>query len=72
MKTSSEIEDYFCQTIAYSLAHNEVYGTDINKCSIFMVSRDLEYKEFVVEGQTFEKYKDMWLRRLDGFLTQNN
>lgn len=67
MKTAEMITDYFCQGAAYSIAHNILYGTDIRCIVIFMVSRDLQYKEFVVEGEEFDKYVKLWEERVDKF-----
>lgn len=64
MKKKEMIEDYFCQGTAYALAHNEVYGTDIAKVVIFMVDRQLEYQEFVIEGEEFNHYAGIFLTRL--------
>ena len=36
------------------MAHNEMYGTNIKKGVILMVSRDVKFKEFVIEGARFE------------------
>lgn len=68
MKSKSMIENYFCQGAAYAIAHNFKYGTDIKKIVIFMVDRNLEYKEFVVEGSEYEEYCDKWIMRLEAFL----
>lgn len=67
MKTADQITDYFLQGAAYSLAHNILYGTDIRTIVIFMVSRDLQHKVFVVEGEEFDKYLAMWEARVDLF-----
>jgi genome maintenance exonuclease 1 len=64
------IEDYFVQTAAYALAHNEVWGTKIRKGVIFMCSAANEYQEFIVEGADFDKYTDLWYTRLDKYYTQ--
>lgn len=61
------IDDYFVQTTAYALAHNEVWGTKIRKGVIFMCSADNEYQEFVVEGTEFDRYQDLWLRRVEQY-----
>jgi genome maintenance exonuclease 1 len=65
------IDDYFVQTTAYALAHNEVYGTKINKGVIFMCSADNEYQEFIVEGADFKHYQDLWLRRVEQYYKLN-
>lgn len=67
MKTADMISDYFCQLVAYSEAHNILHGTDIQTGVIFMVSRDLQFKEFVVEGSEWQKKKDEWWRRVDSY-----
>lgn len=67
------IEGYFQQGCAYALAHNELFGTNINKISIMMSARPtadgkpLEYKDFTIEGLEFQKFSDMWVKRLDSF-----
>ena len=67
MKTADMITDYFCQGAAYSLAHNILYGTNIRCIVIFMVSRDLQYKEFVIQGEEFDHYEREWEKRVDKF-----
>lgn len=64
------IEDYFLQLSAYSLAHNEVYGTKIRKGVIMMCSKDLEYQEFIIEGNEFDKYADLWWTRVEQYYTK--
>lgn len=71
MKSREMIRDYALQLAAYSIAHNEVFGTTINKGVIYMVSRDLEFKEFVFEGKEFFDCKDEWLCRVEQFLKMN-
>lgn len=72
------IEDYFLQLTAYGTAHNEVYGTKIQKGVIMMaVKPDLdkdglmtgkpEYLEFILEGAEYAKYTDLWWRRVEQY-----
>lgn len=67
MRSRDMIEDYFCQMCAYALAHDEVYGTKIRKGVIFMCARDLEFKEFVVEGNEFDRCMDRFLTRMEAY-----
>lgn len=67
IKTREMIWDYFDQLAAYSIAHNEVYGTSIDVGVIFMVSRDLQFEQFVIEGDDFERHKISFLNRLEAF-----
>jgi len=63
-KTLERVEDYFLQLTAYILAHNLCYGTNIKHGVIFMVSRDLQYQQFVLEPKDTERYETQWLERL--------
>ena len=76
------IDDYFMQLCAYAEAHNQVHGTQIRKGVVLMcVKPDLDanhmivgepqYQEFVLEGQEFEKYRDLWWRRVEQFYLLN-
>lgn len=64
------INDYFIQLVAYAAAHNEVYNTKIRKGVIFMCSADNEYQEFIIENKEFDKYTDMWFKRVEEYYTQ--
>jgi genome maintenance exonuclease 1 len=64
------IDDYFIQMTAYADAHNELYGTNIKKGVIFMCSKDFEYQEFIVEGKEFDKYHQLWLKKLEEYYTK--
>ena len=76
VKKREWIEDYFVQTAAYALAHNEVYNTKIRKGVIFLcVKPELvdgvwakpQYIEFIIEGNEFDKYTDLWYKRLEKY-----
>jgi hypothetical protein len=64
------IEDYFIQLAAYANAHNELFGTKIRKGVILMCSKDNEYQEFVVEGNEFDIYSNLWFHRLELYYKQ--
>lgn len=66
-KRKEWIEDYFCQLAAYALAHDQLHGTTINNAVILMAVRDGSTSEFNISGKEFEKYKDIWLRRVEQF-----
>ena len=72
------IDDYFIQLCAYAEAHNELHGTKIRKGVVLMcVKPDIDeqfnitkppaYQEFVLEGAEFDKYRDLWWRRLEQY-----
>ena len=63
-KKEEWVDNYKLQGAAYALAHNHVYKTDIRKIVIMMCSRDLQYQEFVVEGEAFDEWSKGWSDRL--------
>jgi genome maintenance exonuclease 1 len=66
-KKAEWVEDYYLQLMAYILAHNEVYGTDIKKGVIFMCSRAFEYQEFTLQPSDFNKWQDAWLAKVEEY-----
>jgi genome maintenance exonuclease 1 len=69
-KKAEWVEDYYLQLMAYILAHNEVYGTDIRKGVIFMCSRDFQYQQFTLEPKDFNKWQDAWLNKVEEYYAQ--
>ena len=76
------VEDYFMQLAAYAEAHNELFGTKIRKGVVLMcVKPDLDanhnivgkpqYQEFVLEGREFDKYCDLWWKRVERYYMLN-
>lgn len=70
LKKKEWIDDYFIQLAAYAAAHNETYKTDIRKGVIFMCTADNVYQEFIIEGAEFDKYSDLWYRKLEQYYSQ--
>lgn len=66
-KTKEMIEDYFLQCCAYKIAHDEMFGTDIQRFVIMMVTRNAKYIEFIIEGNEIQDYMYKWLKRLEQF-----
>jgi len=66
-KKEEWVEDYKMQLVAYILAHNEVYGTDIREGHVFMCSRDLQYQQFDLWPADFNKYQDLWLGKVEEY-----
>src|ERR1044072_7908049 len=56
LRSRDMIEDYFVQLGTYGIAHDELYDTRIQTGVIFMVSRDCQFQEFVVEREDFKAY----------------
>lgn len=61
------IEDYFLQLAAYGHAHNHIYGTNIKHGVILMCSGDLQLQKFELSGNDFDKYSDIWWRRVEQY-----
>lgn len=66
-KNREQIEDYFLQLVAYAMAHNEMFGTEIKRGVIMLATRDSKYQEFVIEGNEFEDYTDKWIDKLSQY-----
>ena len=66
-KKAEWVEDYYIQLVAYILAHNEVYKTDMKRGVIFMCSRDFQYQQFDLTPDNFNKYQDMWLTKVEEY-----
>ena len=66
-KKEEWIEDYKIQLVAYIMAHNEVYGTDIREGHVFMCSRDLQYQQFDLWPKDFNEYQDKWLAKVEEY-----
>ena len=66
-KKAEWVDDYYIQLMAYMLAHNEVYKTNIRKGVIFMCSRDLQYQQFTLEPKDFNKWQDAWLNKVEEY-----
>jgi genome maintenance exonuclease 1 len=74
-KREEWVEDYKLQLMAYILAHNEVYGTDIREGHVFMCSRGDDpiriggetYQQFDIWPADFNKYQDLWLKKVEEY-----
>ena len=64
------IDDYFVQLAAYANAHNEVHGTNIRKGVIFMCDPSGLYQEFIIEGDEFDSYTNLWFKRVEQYYLQ--
>ncbi len=58
------IEDYFMQLAAYAMAHNEMFGTNIRRGVVMIATRDIKYQEFIIEGEEFDHYTELWAKKL--------
>ena len=80
-KKQEWIEDYYLQLVAYALAHNEVYGTNIRKGVVLMSVKPPvdpitmeptarpQYQEFILTPQDFDRWEQEWWKRLELYYT---
>ena len=61
------IDDYFTQLAAYAMAHNHVYGTEIQSGIILMCSKDGFFQKFEVSDQEFQGYMHTFLKKIDQY-----
>jgi hypothetical protein len=77
-KRAEWIEDYKLQMVAYAMAHNAVYDTDIDQGVILMCTPpatkpgdvDLLFQRFIINGKEFREHKWKWLERVDQYYNQ--
>jgi ATP-dependent exoDNAse (exonuclease V) beta subunit len=67
IKNKDEIEDYYLQLTAYSIMHNEMFGTDIVDGVVLMTSGEGFPQEFCVN---LLEYVDPLVKRVDKFYEQ--
>ena len=67
IKKREWIENYFLQGCAYALAHNEMFGSNIKQVAILMVDREGEYQDYVINGDEFDHYANLWGERVTQF-----
>ena len=66
-KQKEWIRDYELQMAAYAMAHDHVYGTEIDVAVNMICTPDLYYQEFKIEGSDLKAAKHEFLVRLDKF-----
>ncbi len=66
-KKAEWIGDYKLQMVAYAMAHNCVYGTDIDQGVILMCTPDNFFQKFTVNGREFRELKWEWLGRVNKY-----
>ena len=71
MKKEDKLHDYKCQLVAYGMAHNEMFGTNIDRAKVMMIARPkdgvAEYKEFDMDPKMFKEYSKIWIDRVEQF-----
>ena len=66
-KRKEWIGDYFLQLAAYAMAHNHVYGTNIQSGVVLMCTKDNYFQKFEAKDKEFQRFSWEWLKRVDRF-----
>lgn len=66
-KRKEWIGNYLEQLTAYAIAHNDVYGTNIQTGVIMLSTHDGHYQEFSLEGDDFKKVSVDWANRVNTY-----
>jgi len=66
-KKEEYIGDYYLQLVAYAMAHDAIYKTNIEQGVILMCTPDLYFQKFVINGAKFRQVKWEWLKRVDEY-----
>ncbi len=66
LENSAAVDDYKCQLAAYAIAHNEMFGTDIQHGVILMSTRDCKYLQFSLNDH-YETYASKWLDKVEEY-----
>ena len=70
-KREEWIEDYYLQIAAYAMAHDHMFGSQIEQGVIMVCTPDLYYQEFKCQGDTMRHYRHEFLKRLSQYHDQN-
>jgi len=70
-KTDERVEDYKAQLVAYAAAHNSVYGTNIKQGVILMCSKDFHPQRWILCGDEFQYYTNIWWQRVATYYELN-
>ena len=70
-KREEWIEDYYLQIGAYAMAHDQMYGSNIEQGIIMVCTPDLYYQEFKFDGDKMREYRHKFLKRLSQYHDQN-
>ena len=66
------IDDYFIQTAAYAIAHNYVYGSNINSGVILISVKNGPILKYISSGKEFQGFMFEWLRRVDKYYSDRH
>ena len=74
-KNMEELEDYFLQCAAYTIAHDWQFNTNVDSIMIFQVVRNGDFEKNIITKPELDIYKDKWFDKLEKFnakITKDN
>ena len=60
-------DEYYMQLGAYSLAHDKVYGTNINQGIILLCTKDLMFQRFIVDSERLKDCQKRFLEKVEQY-----
>ena len=60
-------DEYYLQLGAYSLAHDKVYGTNINQGVILLCTKDLMFQRFIVDSGRLKDCQKRFLEKVEQY-----
>ena len=60
-------DEYYLQLGAYSLAHDKVYGTNINQGVILLCTKDLMFQRFIVDAERLKDCQKRFLEKVEQY-----
>lgn len=73
LKKEEWIDEYKMQLVAYALAHNEMFGTNIRTAHNFICTRNYEFQLFSITEGTFDFWAEKWAEKVEQYYkTINN
>jgi len=70
-KNKDWIDDYFMQIGAYAMAHDYIYGSNIEQGIIMICTEDLYFQEFRFTGSEMRGWRHKFLERLSQYHGKN-
>ena len=70
-KKTEWIQDYYLQIAAYAMAHDHMFGSQIEQGVIMICTPDNFYQEFKCQGEKMKYYRHEFLKRLSQYHDQN-
>ena len=65
LKKKEWVDDYYLQLVAYSEAHNKMYGTNIRSGRMFICTQNCEYQTFEIDD--YDQWAGKWYAKLEQY-----